>query len=81
MTVTSDRDVRYHSSDDIPDEADTCPVAVAVRADGSIDVYGYIAIIDQRPAADHVGMLDQLYQADVLSKSAWLRARRKLTDR
>lgn len=27
---------------------------------------------------DHTEMLDQLYQADVLTKAAWLRARRKL---
>lgn len=41
-------EVRYHSSDDM-DELDVAePVAVAIRLDGSVDAYGYIAVIDQR---------------------------------
>lgn len=44
---------RYHSSDDMDglgELADVyAPVAVVVRPDGSLDVYGDIGIIDQRP--------------------------------
>lgn len=43
---------RHHSSDDMtgPEFANvTEPVAVVIRPDGSADVYGYVAVIDQRP--------------------------------
>lgn len=46
-------DVRVHSSDDmcgLPelDEFISEPVAVVIRPDGSVDAYGYIAVVDQR---------------------------------
>jgi hypothetical protein len=45
--------VRFHSSDDMTglhELADiTEPVAVVIRSDGTADVYGYVAVIDQRP--------------------------------
>lgn len=46
------REVRYHSADDMTglrELADvTEPVAVVIRPDGSVDVYGYIGVVDQR---------------------------------
>lgn len=48
-------DVRYHSTDDMgPPGGELAaisePVAVVLRPDGSVDVYGCIAIVDQRQA-------------------------------
>lgn len=47
------KDIRYHSSDEMNGEGEwegiTEPVAVVIRADGSVDAYGYLAVIDQRP--------------------------------
>jgi hypothetical protein len=47
------RYIRYHSSDDMAGLGEfrdvTEPVAVVLRNDGSVDVYGYIAVVDQRP--------------------------------
>ncbi|HWG00831.1 MAG TPA: hypothetical protein VG164_03140 [Trebonia sp.] len=47
------RFIRYHSSDDMAGlgefRAVTEPVAVVLRKDGSVDVYGYVAVVDQRP--------------------------------
>jgi hypothetical protein len=44
--------IRRHSSDDMTGLGEftgtTEPVAVVIRPDGSIDVYGYVAVIDQR---------------------------------
>lgn len=44
--------VRYHSSDDMDGlgelAAVTDPVAVVLRNDGSVDVYGWVAVVDQR---------------------------------
>jgi hypothetical protein len=52
---TNTRTVRYHSSDDMDGLGElrevTEPVAVVLRKDGSADVYGYVAVIDQRPAS------------------------------
>lgn len=46
--------VRYHSSDDMDGLGElsdvTEPVAVVIRPGGSVDVYGCVAVIDQRPA-------------------------------
>lgn len=43
---------RHHSSDDMTGlgefEGITEPVAVVIRPDGSVDIYGYVAVIDQR---------------------------------
>lgn len=45
-------EVRWHSSDDMAELADlqhlTEPVAVVLRQDGSVDVYGYVGVVDQR---------------------------------
>lgn len=45
--------IRYHSSDDMAglgELADTMePCAVVIRPGGSVDVYGYIGVVDQRP--------------------------------
>ena len=45
-------DIRQHSADDmcgLGELADvTEPVAVVIRPDGSVDVYGYLAVVDQR---------------------------------
>lgn len=45
------RDIRHHSSDHMTGlrelEYSTEPVAVVVRPDGSLDVYGYVAVVDQ----------------------------------
>ena len=53
------QDVRHHSSDDmdgLPELADaTEPVAVVIRPGGSVDVYGHVAIIDQRPTREPEG--------------------------
>jgi hypothetical protein len=44
--------IRVHSSDDMADVGEladvTDPVAVVLRADGSVDVYGQVAVVDQR---------------------------------
>jgi len=44
--------MRFHSSDDMSGlgelAAVTEPVAVVLRPDGSVDVYGHVAVIDQR---------------------------------
>lgn len=44
--------VRVHSADDmcgLGELADvTEPAAVVIRPDGSVDVYGYLAVVDQR---------------------------------
>jgi hypothetical protein len=49
------RTVRYHSSDDMAGLGElaevTEPVAVVLRGDGSVDVYGYVAVVDQRAAS------------------------------
>ncbi len=49
------KQIRYHSSDDMTGlgEFDGIaePVAVVIRPDGSIDAYGYIAVVDQRSEA------------------------------
>jgi hypothetical protein len=46
--------IHKHSGDDMDDSTEfddvTEPVAVVIRPDGSIDAYGYVAVIDQRPA-------------------------------
>jgi hypothetical protein len=46
-------EIRNHSSDDMDGlgelEGVTCPVAVVLRPDGSVDVYGYVHVVDQRP--------------------------------
>ena len=51
----STMDIRYHSSDDMDGLTElasiTEPVAVVLRPDGSADVYGCIAVSDQRPLA------------------------------
>jgi hypothetical protein len=51
-SLIAPRAVRQHSSDDMDGLgglADvTDPVAVVLRADGSVDVYGWVAVIDQR---------------------------------
>lgn len=55
-TTADDREgtqeIRYHSSEAMSDtrEFDGVyePVAVVIRADGSIDAYGYVAVIDER---------------------------------
>lgn len=57
--MTHSEDIRYHSSDDMDGlgEFDGVaePVAAVIRADGSIDAYGYLAVVDQRtPAAAEV---------------------------
>lgn len=54
--MTHSEAIRYHSSDDMDGLGEfdgvTAPVAVVIRADGSIDAYGYLAVVDQRtPAA------------------------------
>lgn len=52
--------IRHHSSDDMtgPEfEGVAEPVAVIIRPDGSADIYGYVAFIDQRPG-------DECYGAD-----------------
>lgn len=45
-------DIRYHSSDDMDGLGEfrdvSEPVAVVLRRDGSVDVYGLIAVVDQR---------------------------------
>jgi len=50
----SDYDVRYHSADDMSGLGELGnvmePVAVVIRPDGSVDTYGYMAVIDQRSA-------------------------------
>lgn len=47
---------RVHSSDDMDGSRElagvTEPVAVVVRPDGSLDVYGCVGVVDQRPEAD-----------------------------
>lgn len=47
-------DIRRHSSRDMDGlgefEGCTDPVAVVIRPDGSLDVYGFIGVVDQRPA-------------------------------
>jgi hypothetical protein len=57
-------DIRNHSSDDISDDETlpniTEPVAVVLRADGSIDVYGFVAVVDQRADADTERLRDAL---------------------
>lgn len=54
MSTENTRHVRYHSSDDMDglgEFADTVePVAVVLRPDGSLDVYGQVAVIDQTGA-------------------------------
>ena len=54
MSTENTRHVRYHSSDDMADLGELWetvePVAVVLRADGSLDVYGYVAVIDQTGA-------------------------------
>ena len=54
MSTENTRHVRYHSSDDMADLGELWetvePVAVVLRADGSVDVYGYVAVIDQTGA-------------------------------
>ena len=45
-------EVRHHRGDDIPEGLGVCePVAVVICPDDSIDVYGYVGVVDQRP--DH----------------------------
>ena len=47
----TERDIRYHSSDDMTGLGELKsvmePVAVVLRRDGSIDVYGQVAVVDQ----------------------------------
>jgi hypothetical protein len=49
-------DVRYHSTDDMDGLGElkeiSQPVAVVIRKDGSLDVYGYVGIVDQRRPPD-----------------------------
>jgi hypothetical protein len=49
----SQASVRNRSSDDMDGLGElagvTEPVAVVLRGDGSVDVYGLVAVIDQRP--------------------------------
>jgi hypothetical protein len=49
------RQVRAHSSDDMAGVGELRdvidPVAVVLRPDGSVDVYGQVAVIDQRKEA------------------------------
>lgn len=45
MSTTAE--VRHHSADDMPGELME-PCAVVIRPDGSVDVYGYVGIVDQR---------------------------------
>jgi hypothetical protein len=45
-------DIRRHSSDDMDRDAELAevidPVAVVLRADGSVDTYGLVTVVDQR---------------------------------
>jgi hypothetical protein len=54
--------IRHHSSDDMAGLSEFSgtaePAAVVIRPDGSADVYGYIAVIDQRRGQD------ECYDAD-----------------
>jgi hypothetical protein len=54
MSSKNTATVRYHSSDYMDGLREfagvTEPVAVVIRPGGSVDVYGCVAIIDQRPA-------------------------------
>lgn len=54
MSTRNTEHVRYHSSDDMAGLGEFRdviePVAVVLRKDGSVDVYGYVAVVDQRPA-------------------------------
>ena len=53
MAAQASGRVRVHSSDDLAglgELADVAePCAVVIRPDGSVDVYGYIGVVDQRP--------------------------------
>lgn len=44
--------IRFHSSDDMDGLGELAdvyePVAVVLRYDGSVDVYGQVAVVDQR---------------------------------
>lgn len=52
LAARNTADVRHHSSDDMDGLRElagiTEPAAVVLRPDGSVDVYGYIGIVDQR---------------------------------
>ena len=52
----SERNIRYHSSDDMEGLGEfagmIAPVGVVLRADDSIDVYGLVAVVDQTATAD-----------------------------
>jgi hypothetical protein len=58
MSTTNAERIRYHSSDDMDGVGElpgvTEPVAVVIRPDGSLDVYGDVAIVDQRTPLDYV---------------------------
>ena len=64
MTENTDT-VRYHSSDDMHGVGElagiTEPVAVVIRPDGSVDAYGYVAVIDQRPTPRHGQAVERRY--------------------
>lgn len=66
----TERDIRYHSGDDMSGlgefENVMEPVAVVLRPDGSIDAYGYVAVIDQVERGDDTcpaGQLAKLTEA------------------
>jgi hypothetical protein len=48
--------LRYHLADDMTGLGELCqvtePVAVVLRNDNSVDVYGHVAIVDQRANTD-----------------------------
>lgn len=54
MSTENTRHIRYHSSDDMTGVGEFRdvmePVAVVLRSDGSVDVYGQVAVIDQTGA-------------------------------
>lgn len=66
--------IRYHSADDMMGLGElaevTEPAAVVIRPDGSVDVYGYMAVIDQRGAQASYSL------SDVREGTGWPRGAR-----
>jgi hypothetical protein len=81
-------DIRNHSPDNMTGlgelEGITEPVAVVVRPDGSLDVYGRVGVVDQRPAlrrvkvyfrttTDHEATLDYDELAELAAQNGGLK--------